>query len=294
MKTSFTLRSACFVLLLAAPGFARAESSVTDKTVSAALSAKATGAEVHLFEGMKSGEIEVTFIPKDATEATILFKNNTGKPVAIKVPEAFAGVPVLAQFGGPGGVAGAGGRGRRGAGAAGMGGGMGGMGGMQGMMGGMGGMGGMMGGMGMGGMGGMGMGGMGGFMNVAPDKIAKLKVPLVCLEHGKKDPNPRVKYELKPIESFTQDRQVIEIGKMLSRKEIDQKSAQAATWHVANHLSWPYLASKDRIHLSNGYSEKFFNQANLTRAAKIVLEADRRAKEQPAKNETRTPGASDQ
>ncbi|MEX0819292.1 MAG: hypothetical protein WD070_06855, partial [Pirellulaceae bacterium] len=59
--------------------------------------------KVGLFEAMDSGEVEVRFIPKDATEANVLIENKTDKPLTIKFPEAFAGVPVLAQFGGGGG-----------------------------------------------------------------------------------------------------------------------------------------------------------------------------------------------
>ncbi len=41
---------------------------------------------------------------------------------------------------------------------------------------------------------------MGGFFNVKPGKVGKLRVPTVCLEHGKPDPNPRMAYKLVPIE----------------------------------------------------------------------------------------------
>lgn len=150
---------------------------------------------------------------------------------------------------------------------------MGGMGGggMQGMGGGMGmGMGGM-------GMGGMGMGGMGGFFNVDPGKIGKIKVATVCLEHGKQDPNPRVPYELRPIETFTDNTQVVELCKMLGRGEVSQNTAQAAAWHLANGLSWDELAVKDRVRLSNGYTEKYFSPAELGVAVQAVTVAVRRA-----------------
>ena len=93
---------------------------------------------------MDAGQIEVKIIPQNATKANVLIRNLTDKPVELRLPKAFASVPVLAQgmMGGMGGMGG---------------GGMGGMGG-----GGMGGGGGQAGGGGMGGMGGGGMGGMGG------------------------------------------------------------------------------------------------------------------------------------
>ena len=63
---------------------------------------KPTGEVVEMFAAMKSGEIEVTLIPKDATVSTVIFKNKTDRPLSIKLPAAFAGVPVSAQFGGGG------------------------------------------------------------------------------------------------------------------------------------------------------------------------------------------------
>ena len=43
----------------------------------------------------------------------------------------------------------------------------------------------------------------GGLFNVPAEKVGKIKVVTVCLEHGKIEPNSRVVYELRPIESFT-------------------------------------------------------------------------------------------
>jgi hypothetical protein len=106
-----------------------------------------------------AGLAAVRYIPQDSRSAQIVVKNAGDTLLTLRMPRAFVGVPVLAQFGG-----GLGGMGGMGGGMGGMGGGMGGMGGMGGggqMTGG--GMGGGMGGMGggMGGLGGMG-GGMGG------------------------------------------------------------------------------------------------------------------------------------
>ena len=136
------------------------------------------------------------------------------------------------------------------------------------------------GGMGGGGMGGGGMGGGGGggggLFNVAPEKAGKLKVINVCLEHGKKDPSPRVAYEIIPIASFNKDPNVIEMVKMLARGEIDQHAAQAAAWHLANGLTFEQLASKNRaVHLS-GATEKFFSPKELQVAIQVVSEANKR------------------
>jgi hypothetical protein len=221
---------------------------------------------IGLFEGLAAGEIEVAIIPKDSTEATITVKNKSNKPLTIKMPEALAAVPVFAQAGGLGGG------GMGGMGGGGMGGGGGG-GGMQSM-----GMGG--GGMG-GGMGGMGGGMGGGMFNVAPDRVAKVKLPGVCLEHGLKDPNPRVPYKLVSIESFAKSPAVVEVLKMLGRGELDQHSAQAATWHLQNDLSWEELANKIGAKHLNGSVEPYFTAAHLQRAHAIVRVAEERARTAP-------------
>ena len=58
---------------------------------------------VELFEGMHNGDLDVTIIAKSDHAGRVIIANKTGKPVNIKLPEAFAAVPVVAQFGGGGG-----------------------------------------------------------------------------------------------------------------------------------------------------------------------------------------------
>jgi hypothetical protein len=217
---------------------------------------------VDLFIGMDSGEVEAVLIPKDSTGGTIMIKNKTDKPLSVKIPAAFAGVPILAQLGGGGGI---GGGGMGGGGMGGMGGGGG-----QGMGGGM---------MGGGGMGGMGGGGMGGMFNIAPDKVQKVKITAVCLDHGKADPNPRIPYKPVPIDSYAKDPAVAELLVLMLQGKIDQHSAQAAAWHIQNGLSWEELANKVGVKHIDGRKEPYFVAAQLERA----FAATRVAKEQAEK-----------
>jgi hypothetical protein len=222
-------------------------------------------ATVEMFAGMKSGDIEVKFIAMDATRGNVMIENKTKKPLTVKLPKAFAAVPVLAQRGNAGGLGGGGGIG-----------GQGGMGGNQGMGGGMGGMGGMMGGMGGGGMGMGGMGGMGGFMNIPAEKTTKFKVPLVCLEHGKKDPRASVPYEIRPIESFTQNSSVQQLCAMLGEGKLDQRVAQVAAWNLANGLSFEELAAK-RLEVLGSPPQPYFSPDEVRAALSVVGEAQSRA-----------------
>ena len=83
------------------------------------------------------GAIDVKFIPNDSRSAQVVVRNRGDRPLTLRLPAGFAGVPVLAQMGMGGGMGGQGagfgaggiGAGPQNVGGGGMGGGMGGMGG---------------------------------------------------------------------------------------------------------------------------------------------------------------------
>lgn len=276
--SSWVVRAAVVLAVMAAlpmVGFAKGGKLKTTEPVEG-------NREVELFAGIASGEIEVQLVPKDATEATVVFKNKSDKAVSIKLPEAFAGVPVLGQALGAGGGFGGGGFGGPGGG----GGFGGGGGGNQGFGGGFGG--GAGGGGFGGGGGGFGGGGGGGFLNLEPEKVGRVKIETVCLEHGKKDPHSAIKYEIRPIESFKDQPEVAEACKMLARGEASQNIAQAAVWHITDGLSWDQLAAKNRVELRNGYTEKWFSHEELLYAQQAVAAAVLRAKK--SETPTTSPG----
>lgn len=221
-----------------------------------------TSQPIDLFAAKEAGQVEVKLIPKDSTRATVLITNKTDQPLSIELPEVFAGVPVMAQFGGGGRGGGGGGLGGGGGGGQGIGGG----------------------GLGGGGGGGGGFGGGGGgggAFHVEPGVVGKFRVPCVCLEHGKDDPNPRMAYELVPVETMSSDRKVAAILQMLGRGQIDQTAAQAAAWHLTDNLSWQQMANKVKIQHLNGTREMYFNQRQLAAAVQIVAEASRLTADMP-------------
>jgi hypothetical protein len=191
-----------------------------------------------LFEAMDAGQVDVKIIPQDATKANVLIKNLTDKPLELRLPNAFASIPVLAQ-----GM---------------MGGGMGGMGGG-----------------GMGGMGGGGMGGGMGMMRVAPERMRKLEVTTVCLEHGKPDPNPKMAYKMVPIEQFTADPKIRVLCEALGYGQVTQNTAQAAAWHIMDDLSWQELASKNRVESKYVGNIRWFSPIELQSAVAVVQECTR-------------------
>jgi hypothetical protein len=212
---------------------------------------------IDFFAAKDDGTIDVRLIPQDSTTGTVLIANKTDGPLTIRLPEAFAGVPVLAQRRGGGGG---------GAGAVGIGNGAGGGGGNQGVGGGFGG----------GGLGG-GQGGGGGLFNIGPERLVKLKVVTVCLEHGKKDPGPRIAYDLVPLSTLTTEAAVVEVVRLVGLGEIPQPAGQAAAWHLANGLSWQELADKIGVQHLSGATEPYFSALQIQRGQRIALEARQRA-----------------
>ena len=194
-----------------------------DPSASPLRPAAAPAAPIDLFEAIDEGQVEVTFIAKSASRGRVLIKNKTNEKVNLQLPEAFAGVPVLAQgFGGGGRGGGGGGFGGGGGGNQGTGGGFGGG----------------------GGGGGFGGGGGGGQFSVAADKLAKIDVPLLCLEHGKKDPSSSKPYKMVPVTQFVKRPEVIELLKAFGSGKLHHGAAQAAVWNLNNDLTWGQLQAK--------------------------------------------------
>jgi len=220
-------------------------------------------ATVEMFAAIEKGDIAVKLIPKDSTQARVLIENKTRKPLNVKLPEAFAGVPALAQAGGGGGGHSSNRNNNNNSNQT------------------------TGGGMGMGG-GGMGMGGGGGgFFNVAPEKVGQFKVATVCLEHGKREPHEQVPYDIKPLEKFTTKAGVRELCQLLSSGQINQRAAQAAAWHLCNNMSWEELAAK-RLRFANGTSQPYFSQEEIQSGIKIAFAAVRLSTERQKKTETTT------
>jgi hypothetical protein len=249
MTSAWRIRWALVLAMtVALPALVGSRDTRGDDSVAPAAAVKTAPRGIDLFDGMKSGDLDVKFIPHNANEAQILVKNNTDQPLTVKLPDAFAAVPVLAQ-------AAAGGAARQPRQqnqnqAVGGGGGLGGAGG--------------------------GRQGGGGAFDVAPEKTVKVKVATVCLEHGKKEPNANVPYELRTIDSYTSDPKVQELCKLVGAGDVSQRSAQAAAWHFANHMTWEELTNKKTHHLIGG-DEVYFTAAEIRGAIQIADKAMKQA-----------------
>jgi hypothetical protein len=222
--------------------------------------ASSASAEVptDVFEAEARGLVSLRYVPNDAKSAQIIVTNLARRPLTLRLPAAFAGVPVLAQMG-----MGGGGGGRAGFGQGGIGGGA------QATGGGMGGMGGGMGGMG-GGMGGMGGGMGGGAFSIPPERSRVFRTATVCLEHGKPEPNARLPYKVGPVASFSGDTRLAVVLEAFGTGRVSQKVAQAAAWHLSSGLSWERLAAEAIDHAGGTPDEAYFSPAELQAARGLV------------------------
>ncbi len=208
---------------------------------------------VDLFDAIDQELIDVKFVARSAEKGRLVMTNKTKEPVSVLVPEAFAGVPVLRQFGGGGG-GGLGGGG---------GGGLGGGGGQQ-----------SVGGGGGGGRGGGGGGRGGGAFNIAPEKIGRLDVPLLCLDHGLRDPSSSKPYEVRPIEDVVTSPALIEIVKAYANGELPHGASQAAAWHINSNVSWNDLAAKLTGTVRSTVRHSYFSRDQMHAAMAIVTRAE--------------------
>ncbi|MEM8944436.1 MAG: hypothetical protein AAGD11_04570 [Planctomycetota bacterium] len=208
-------------------------------------------APVDLFDAIDQGLVDAKFVARSAAKGRLVLTNQTEEPVSVLVPEAFAGVPVLRQFGGGGGGLGGGG------------GGLGGGGGGQ-----------AVGGGGGGGRGGGGGGRGGGAFNIAPERIERIDVPLLCLDHGLRDPSSSKPYEIRPIEDVVTSPALIEIVKAFANGELPRHASQAAAWHINSGVTWNELAAKLTGTKRNINRRAYFSQDDLQAAMAIVGRAE--------------------
>jgi hypothetical protein len=203
--------------------------------------------------------VDAKFIARDSQRGRIILTNKTNEPVSVEIPEAFIGVPMVqAQFGG-GGFGGGGG-------------GLGGGGGTQ-SVGGGGGRGGGGRGGGRGG-GGRGGGGRRGGFNIPPERVVRINVPLVCLDHGLREPSSSKPYAIRPIENYIDQPAVIEVVAAYANGDLPSGAAQAAVWNLNSGVSWNELAAKLTGTERNLVREPYFSSDEIQAAMAIVQRAE--------------------
>lgn len=197
---------------------------------------------VELFPAIEAGQLEVKFIPKDDKQARVRIKNKSARPLTVRLPEAFAARPVLAQAGLPLGILP--GANNQNGGAQNLGSTFNGQ--------------------------NNGAAGQNRFFNIPADKTADLRVPCVCLDYGKPTPRAAIPYEIVRLDVVCEEPSLANLLARLDRG--NQREVQAAAWHLANGMTWQELAAVRIEHLVQP-NEPFFTFRQLQLAKDFVGDA---------------------
>ena len=135
-----------------------------------------------------------------------------------------------------------------------------------------------------------------GYFFLPPGKTGRLPVTSVCLEYGRPTPNSGMTYQILSVEQFAGQKPVLrELIPLFVRSRIDQRTAQAAAWHVSNGLSWSQLTRLKPVGPSGLPSRSLFKNRELAAAKALVEKAGllaqqrQKAPTSSSKQPTRTP-----
>lgn len=111
--------------------------------------------------------------------------------------------------------------------------------------------------------------GPGGFFNVPAGKTVRLKLTAVCLQYGRRDPNPRVTYDIQRFENVIDKPELRKLLEGLGSGKYGQTEAQIAAWHWTEGMSWGELADV-KIRYMNGQERPQFSRGEVQRARRIA------------------------
>ncbi|MEM9659745.1 MAG: hypothetical protein AAF961_15395, partial [Planctomycetota bacterium] len=97
--------------------------------------------------------------------------------------------------------------------------------------------------------------------------------PLLCLDHGLRDPSSSKPYVIRPIENYIDDPATIELVRAFGYGELPPGAAQAAFWHLNSGVSWQELASKLTGTPRNIVRNAYFSGNEIRAAMQIVQHA---------------------
>ena len=75
-------------------------------------------------------------------------------------------------------------------------------------------------------------------------------------------------YQITKMSDFSKDPVLEEVLKMVSNGQLDSQSAQAATWHITDKMSWEQLAAKSTPHIGRP-ATLYFTSEQISRAQQI-------------------------
>ena len=98
-------------------------------------------------------------------------------------------------------------------------------------------------------------------------------------------------YTITKLSDFNKDPVLEEILKMVSNGQLDSQSAQAATWHITDKMSWEQLAAKSTPHIGRP-ATLYFTSENISRAQQIFSTAVARVNENEKQSKSTNKAAS--
>ena len=104
---------------------------------------------------------------------------------------------------------------------------------------------------------------------IAPEKVAQLRLPTVCLDHGHPDPRPAMRYRLVPLKTVSEQEELGLLCRRLGYDPASQRVAQAAAWHFCNEKSWAELEGMIVQRLGRP-DQAFFTRDEIKRARSLV------------------------
>jgi hypothetical protein len=129
------------------------------------------------------------------------------------------------------------------------------------------------------------MGG-GGFFSIPAETVARVPFKSVCLNYGKAEPNPKMHYEIRPVDSFTKDETLQTLIGLVGTGNIDPEIAQAAAWHLSDGMSWAQLANMREERLDGRQPGPYFTPGKVFAAQNLVAIASEKAREIAAARES--------
>lgn len=116
-----------------------------------------------------------------------------------------------------------------------------------------------------------------GLFNIAPEQTVKLEATAVCLNHGNPNPRAAIPYEIKPLADVTDKPGVAQVCALLSDPKTDRTQVQLAAWNLANDMSWDKIRAI-RYRSMAGFQPRY-TEKTLEASKKIAEKALKDAEE---------------
>ncbi|MGI9427143.1 MAG: hypothetical protein ACR2NM_00685, partial [Bythopirellula sp.] len=122
-----------------------------------------------------------------------------------------------------------------------------------------------------------------GRFNVAPERLVDLKpgqqrrlrIESVCLDHGKRTPNARMKYDVVPLADYKPGAELAELMNIFGQDRYSQPAVQAVAWHYASGKTMEALTTfRDKR-----TGQRFFTKTQLKEAYRLRAEVQQRVRQ---------------